>query len=114
VRDIAGDPEGFGMVAVEAAAHGLPTIAFATGGVVDAVGEGQSGHLIRPGDYNAFADAVLEVLTKYVPLRRHCAGFARQFAWSEFGAQMCALLRELVAACSARGVRGAFHDCAPR
>src|SRR3546814_16851853 len=40
VREIPGDPEGFGMVAVEAAAHGVPTIAFATGGIVDAVAEG--------------------------------------------------------------------------
>jgi phosphatidylinositol alpha-1,6-mannosyltransferase len=114
VRDIAGDPEGFGMVAVEAAAHGLPTIAFATGGVVDAVGEGQSGHLIRPGDYNAFADAVLGVLTECELLHENSADFARQFAWSKFGAQVCARLRELVTACSARGVQGAFHDCEPR
>lgn len=33
VRHIPGDPEGFGMVAIEAAAHGLPTVAFATGGL---------------------------------------------------------------------------------
>src|SRR3546814_12930756 len=58
VREIPGDPEGFGMVAVEAAAHGVPTIAFATGGIVDAVAEGESGRLIRPGDYGAFAGVV--------------------------------------------------------
>src|SRR5690554_316714 len=28
VRELPGDPEGFGMVAVEAAAHGLPTVAY--------------------------------------------------------------------------------------
>ena len=34
VRDLAGDVQGFGM---EAAAHGLPTVTYATSGVVDAL-----------------------------------------------------------------------------
>jgi len=88
VRAIPGDPEGFGMVAVEAAAHSLPTIAFATGGVIDAVAEGQSGHLVAPGDYVGFANAVLGVLVERESLRVRCVDFARQFAWPEFGAQI--------------------------
>src|SRR3546814_12287140 len=67
VREIPGDPEGFGMVAVEAAAHGVPTIAFATGGIVDAVAEGESGRLIRTGDYGAFAGIVVESLAHHLP-----------------------------------------------
>src|SRR3546814_4756856 len=35
VREIPGDPEGFGMVAMEAAAPGVPTVAYAVGGVPD-------------------------------------------------------------------------------
>ncbi len=62
VRSLPGDPEGFGMVAIEAAAHGVPTVAFATGGIVDAVAEGQSGCLVAPGDYPALAEATLRVL----------------------------------------------------
>lgn len=86
VREIAGDPEGFGMVAVEAAAHGLPTVAFATGGVVDAVVEGRSGLLVPPGDYPAFALAVQDALAKREALRKPCEVFAARFAWPEFGA----------------------------
>lgn len=92
VREIPGDPEGFGMVAVEAAAHGLPTVAFATGGVVDAVAEGKSGHLISPGDYVAFAVAVIRVLAVGGGVCAGCAAFARQFAWPQFGEQVAALL----------------------
>lgn len=92
VRDIPGDPEGFGMVAVEAAAHGLPTVAFATGGVVDAVAEDRSGHLVPPGDYPAFAAAVLRTLDECDTLRATSARFAQRFDWSEFGAQMTAYL----------------------
>lgn len=96
VRDIPGDPEGFGMVAVEAAAHGLPTAAFATGGVVDAVAEGQSGRLVVPGDYAAFADAVLQILAGRDALRQPSMAFARRFAWPEFGRRVHAALRGLV------------------
>jgi len=85
VREIRGDPEGFGMVAVEAAAHGLPTVAFATGGVVDAVADGQSGRLISTGDYPAFAEAVAVTLTQRETLRESCIEFAGRFAWPKFG-----------------------------
>lgn len=85
VREIPGDPEGFGMVAVEAAAHGLPTVAFATGGVVDSVKEGRSGHLVPPGQYNAFSQAVVGQLRDRDVTRPSCIEFAQYFAWPVFG-----------------------------
>ncbi|KAB0548052.1 glycosyltransferase family 4 protein [Pseudomonas argentinensis] len=87
VRHIPNDPEGFGMVAIEAAAHGLPTVAFATGGVVDAVAEGQSGHLVESGDYAKLAQAVLQILTsgKTAEHTNTTTLFAQEFAWSYFG-----------------------------
>lgn len=88
IRHIPDDPEGFGMVAIEAAAHGVPTIAFATGGVIDAVADGQSGRLVRPGDYSAFADAVLQIAIRKEITPRSCRDFASQFEWSQFGARI--------------------------
>lgn len=88
VREIPGDPEGFGMVAVEAAARGLPTVAFASGGVVDAVAEGQSGYLITPRDYAAFGDAVINLLGADSRLGESCVAFACQFVWPEFGRRL--------------------------
>jgi phosphatidylinositol alpha-1,6-mannosyltransferase len=93
VREIPGDPEGFGMVAVEAAAHGLPSVAFATGGVVDAVAEGESGHLVPPGNYAALADSIITTLAERETLRGPCVAFARRFAWPEFGHGIAAQLR---------------------
>jgi phosphatidylinositol alpha-1,6-mannosyltransferase len=84
VRQIPADPEGFGMVAIEAASHGLPTVAFATGGVVDAVADGRSGRLVPPGRYDLFAQAVLELLASDRQWAHACREFARQFAWPEF------------------------------
>lgn len=85
VRDIPGNPEGFGMVAVEAAAHGLPTVAFAAGGVVDAVAEAVSGHLVEPDNYAAFAEAVVKTMAEREQLRSSCIDFASRFAWPKFG-----------------------------
>ncbi|MFI8734852.1 glycosyltransferase family 4 protein [Ectopseudomonas toyotomiensis] len=89
VRHIPDDPEGFGMVAIEAAAHGLPTVAFATGGVVDAVAQGQSGCLVHPGDYPAFSEAVTRILADGpYAWRTSSYTFATQFAWPQLGKKM--------------------------
>lgn len=88
IRHIPGDPEGFGMVAVEAAAHGVPTVTFATGGVTDAVADGVSGCLVAPDDYPAFADATLKVLAEGEKLQTSCLAFSRRFVWPKFGEQV--------------------------
>ncbi|MES1952402.1 group 1 glycosyl transferase [Salinisphaera sp. S4-8] len=97
VRHIAGDPEGFGMVAVEAAAYGLPTVAYATGGVIDAVADGYSGHLVPVGQPVVFAECIHRLLDE--PLSE--AGLyqhAKQFAWPAFGQ---ALAQEIKGLCLA-------------
>ncbi len=94
VRHIPDDPEGFGMVAVEAAAHGLQTVAYATGGVTEAVADGVSGQLISPGDSTGFAQAVLRLLAAPLPADGIRA-FAGQFEWTHFGN----LLAQEIASC---------------
>lgn len=81
--DVPGDVEGFGMVAVEAAACGTPTVAFRLGGVTDAVCP-QNGRLVPPGDYAAFAAAVVELLHTGKPDAESCREFARQFEWERY------------------------------
>jgi len=89
VRHIPDDPEGFGMVAIEAAAHGLPTVAFATGGIVDAVSEGESGLLITNGNYVALAASVERVLSNDNDRwKTSTTLFAEQFAWPALGQRM--------------------------
>lgn len=96
VRHLRGDPEGFGMVAVEAAAHGLPTVAFATGGITDAVGSGLSGCLVSPGDYAALADAVALVLAAGKDRwKGRATCFAAGFAWPLFGEKLRAALKKV-------------------
>jgi phosphatidyl-myo-inositol dimannoside synthase len=90
IRDIPGDIEGFGMVAIEAAAHGLRTVAFAVGGVPDAVNEGRNGCLIKPGAYDQFAKAVCELLDARHDLdaRAGARTFAAQFHWDHFAQRL--------------------------
>jgi phosphatidylinositol alpha-1,6-mannosyltransferase len=83
VREIAGDIEGFGMVAIEAAAHGVPTVAYRVGGVSEAVSDGVSGALITPGDETGFADAVLRFLSDGFD-RDSARAHANRFSWEEF------------------------------
>jgi phosphatidylinositol alpha-1,6-mannosyltransferase len=84
IRELPGDIEGFGMVAAEAAAHGLPTVAYAAGGAVDAVADGVSGKLVPVGNAAAFAEAALALL-RTPPATAAMAAFARGLAWPEFG-----------------------------
>jgi phosphatidyl-myo-inositol dimannoside synthase len=99
VLDLPGDTEGFGMVAVEAAAHGLATVAFAVGGVRDAVSDPESGTLLPPGDYVAMIRCLGDLLQGEEPqesarLRRR--EFASRFEWQLFGETARALCREAI------------------
>lgn len=89
VLDLPGDVEGFGMVAVEAAAHGLPTVAFAVGGVPDAIENGKSGFLVAPASYEELSDRLSHIILmsdgERSDMKESCRQFARKFEWSTFG-----------------------------
>jgi len=94
LRNVPGDVEGFGMVAVEAAACGTPTVAFNVGGVSDAV-TGDNGHLVEPGNYSVFAERVIEILSDSTPTELMCRDFAKQFAWPVYNQQVKDLIQSL-------------------
>jgi phosphatidylinositol alpha-1,6-mannosyltransferase len=97
VLELPGDVEGFGMVALESAAHGLPTVGFDVGGVADAVENACTGTLVKAGDYAALSQAVLNQLgqgTSQVTIAA-CRAFAANKAWPEFGKRLRNLLSSL-------------------
>ena len=57
-----GGGEGFGIVYLEAAAHGLPVVAGNVAGARDAVADGETGLLVDPTDPLAVADAATSLL----------------------------------------------------
>jgi len=97
VLEQVGDVEGFGMVALEAAAHGLRTVAFSVGGVPDAIDRDRSGTLVPSGDYDALSDAVIKALES----KQTEAGIAasREFAsgkdWRNFGLRLRSLVKTI-------------------
>jgi phosphatidylinositol alpha-1,6-mannosyltransferase len=90
VLELPGDVEGFGMVAVEAAAHGLPTFGFRSGGVPDAVRDGNTGELVAAGDYRGLADRIARHLAtrEARAYREACLAHAKAHGWSHYGARL--------------------------
>ncbi|MEQ1801896.1 MAG: glycosyltransferase family 4 protein [Gammaproteobacteria bacterium] len=66
--------EGLGISLLEAQAAGVPVVAFAAGGVPEAVADGVTGVLVEPGNPAALADAVIQLLDE--PNRRQRLGAA--------------------------------------
>ena len=97
VLELPGDVEGFGMVALESAAHGLPTVAFAVGGVSDAVQDGLTGTLVKPDDYGNLGEAVIHQLAqgRDSSVTVTCREFAAGKAWPVFGERLRKLLGAL-------------------
>ena len=94
VLELPGDVEGFGMVAIEAAAHGLPTLGFRSGGVPDAVHDGITGELVATGDYERLTDRVAHHLStrELRPYTEACLAHAETQGWSHYGAKLSAIL----------------------
>ncbi|MGI9271543.1 MAG: glycosyltransferase family 4 protein [Woeseiaceae bacterium] len=90
-----GDVEGFGMVAIEAAAQGAPTVAFDCGGVSDAVANGTSGYLVAAENYAEFSSAIVRAVSG--ELRGSAREFANQFSWENYAAKTEACLQEMLA-----------------
>jgi phosphatidylinositol alpha-1,6-mannosyltransferase len=90
--------EGFGIVYLEAAVHGLPAVAGNVAGALDAVVNGETGLLVDPTDHVAVAEAISDLLAhpaKAETLGRSAYERARQFSWPTVAEQVEDLLLEV-------------------
>lgn len=92
--------ESFGLVALEAAACGIPVVASAVGGMTTIVEDGRTGYLVDSGDVGTFAARLADVLAE--PGRRAALGAAaaeraRSYAWPVAAARLRRLYGELTA-----------------
>jgi glycosyltransferase involved in cell wall biosynthesis len=76
--------EAFGIVAVEAAASGIPSIASSLPGVRSVVLDGQTGVHVEPGDVQSLRQGII-LLLEQVDLRERLGLSARKRAEVEFG-----------------------------
>lgn len=90
--------EGFGMVAAEAMAAGVPLVAAAAGSLPEVVGDG--GVLVPPGDAHALARAVARLLDDAAERERLSAAArvsAERFRWERVADDHLAFLHRLAA-----------------
>ena len=90
--------EGYGMAVAEALARGLPVISTPTGGISDLVGP-DAGILVAPGDADALARALRQVLTNETERERLREGAwragSRLPTWDHAAKQMTAALAKI-------------------
>ncbi|WP_326636258.1 glycosyltransferase family 4 protein [Streptosporangium sp. NBC_01755] len=88
--------EGWGLTVIEAAAFGVPTVAYDVAGLRDSIKDGVTGWLVRDGE--TLADAVDRAIEELAdPVRRTaiqqaCRTWAGEFTWGRTGATMTRLI----------------------
>jgi D-inositol-3-phosphate glycosyltransferase len=99
--------ESFGLVALEAAACGIPVVAAAVGGLRTLVDEGRTGFLVEQREPHAFASAVRALLADpalAAQVGEHAAEHARRYTWSTAAARLRRVYADLA--------RRSLVDCA--
>lgn len=98
--------EDFGLVPLEAAAAGRPTIAYAAGGALETIVAGETGAFFPTPDPNALADTIRTFdPTRYDP--QHLRAHAEQFRPERFIARLRAIVDDTLAS------HNASHPTAP-
>jgi len=84
--------EEFGIAPIEAMGHGIPVIAYASGGLIETVKEGNNGYLFKDQSEESLFEKVkkLESLsgTEYIDMRKHARLEAERYTEEIFKKQI--------------------------
>lgn len=86
--------EGWGLSVIEAAARGVPTVAYDVNGLRDAIRDGETGWLALPGEdlADTVRRALKEVATRRAEIEAACTDWAGGFTWQAGGDRMARLI----------------------
>ncbi|GAA2733199.1 glycosyltransferase family 4 protein [Actinocorallia aurantiaca] len=88
--------EGWGLSVIEAAALGVPTVAYDVNGLRDAIRDGETGWLALPGEdlADTVRRALKELADRRPEIRAACTAWAATFTWESSGDRMHRLIRD--------------------
>jgi glycosyltransferase involved in cell wall biosynthesis len=92
--------EGWGLNVVEANALGMPCVAYDVTGLRDSVKDGVTGLLVKSGDVEALADAIIRVLQDdglRCRLGENALKYAKQFSWDRTAEEFMKALENIIA-----------------
>ena len=87
------EQEGFGLIVLEAAACGTPSIVTSVGGLPEAVGPLDRSLVVPPGNDGALAERILAAQRGALPNRDATRAYAERFSWPEMAARREAIYR---------------------
>jgi glycosyltransferase involved in cell wall biosynthesis len=91
--------EGWGLNVVEAAALGVPCVAYDVAGLRDSVRDGVTGLLVESGDVEGLAEALVRVLRDAGLRRRlgeNALKYAKQFSWDKTADEFMKVLEQVI------------------
>ncbi len=92
------DVEGFGIVFLEAGASGKPVIGGKTGGISDAITDGETGLLVDPLSVNQITEALIKLLTNPESARKlgekGREKVEKEFNWQEIAEKVKGIIHE--------------------
>jgi glycosyltransferase involved in cell wall biosynthesis len=91
--------EGFGLVALEAMAHGVPVIGSRTGAIPEVVKDQETGFLFNPGDSDELAACLLKLLhqtDRRAEMGKAARIRASQFSWEKNASQLIQTYEEVI------------------
>jgi phosphatidylinositol alpha-1,6-mannosyltransferase len=85
--------EGFGLVFLEANAHGVPVIGPTTGGCPEAIKDGVSGYVCDPADSATIAERMEDILIHKKIKREDCIAWAKEHDVTKSAKQLLELYK---------------------